>query len=425
MPESTMTPTPPQAIRPAAWRYLAFLLVVGVCLAGARLAWKTHLELSCWGAEWPHLSACGAMTGATPHERWQARVQRLSKEPGETQTLIEALVFAQDDSLTTSEQRSAMLKEAVDRAPQNVDVLRIQANSAIGASDWPVALSALTRLALYHNDPAASQMVAGLISRAGEDVSLQGALITSIETNPAWLDPVVFAAPRAEVPMAALLPLVQSVMSSPGHRLSPRTGQFLIERLNAEGWWEASHEIWRHLWQRFIPFVFNGDFEQTFVRGGFDWEVGDRDNDHRSGAMVDRTYRQSQRHSMRVRFTGKPIHSPIVWQYLMLPPGHYRLRIKSQTGSLHSDNGLSWQLLCPEDDTVLASISPRGGTAQQWQEDGVDVLIPEACGQPARLVLVPAASYESRTGMRGEALFDDITLSRLPAETDTAKESLP
>ncbi len=424
----TDTTAPPQyrpAARPAMWRYLAMVLVVAVSIAAGWLSWRSNLALSCWRDEWPNLPLCQAMTGTTPQDQLNARMRRLEAEPGETQTLIEALVFAQDANLATDAQRSQLLRMAIERAPQNVDVLRIQANHAITESKWPEALSALTRLSLHHADPSASEILAGLVIRAGEDTTLQSAMITAVEENPAWLEPVVFAAPRAEVPMAALLPLVQTAMAASEYRMPPKTGLFLVERLKAEGWWAASHEIWRHLWQRFIPFVFNGDFDQAFVRGGFDWEVGDAMNDHRSGAIVDRTYRQSQRHSMRIRFTGKPIQSPIAWQYLMLPPGTYRLQLKSQTGYLHSDRGLSWQLLCPEDGSILASIEPSPGIAQQWVDNATSFAVNEDCGQPARLMLVPRASYESRTGMRGEVLFDDITLTRLPDDAVSTKESQP
>mgnify|MGYP006174302781 CR=1 FL=1 len=59
--------------------------------------------------------------------------------------------------------------------------------------------------------------------------------------------------------------------------LSAPLGLYVIRQLKTEGLWLEAHAIWLRLWKRPLGYLFNGDFEQNFVAGGFDWEVIERD----------------------------------------------------------------------------------------------------------------------------------------------------
>ena len=165
---------------------------------------------------------------------------------------------------------------------------------------WPQALDPLIRLSRYHADAEATRTLAVLIAQSGNDAALMAALMAAAQADGGWLDRPLRAMPREKLPLASAMPLILALMDQKGDSaekrrgLTPALGQFVIAQLKREDRWMEAHAVWRHLWNRPLPLVFNGDFEQAFVRGGFDWEVADA-NDHRSGARINTVGRGAAR----------------------------------------------------------------------------------------------------------------------------------
>jgi hypothetical protein len=213
---------------------------------------------------------------------------------------------------------------------------------------------------------------------------------------------------RSSQPVGNAMPLILALMEEGG--LTPSLGQFLIGRLKSEGRWMEAHALWRHLWNRPLPLVFNGDFEQAFVRGGFDWEVADA-NDHRSGARVSTVGRSERGQVLQVEFTGKAIRPPVLRQDLLLLPGSYWLSGRMQSTDLRSEQGLAWVLSCAKDGPELARAPPLKATGRDWTSWRVAATMPADCaGFGARLALQTYAPYEAKTGQRGQVLFDDLQI---------------
>lgn len=65
-------------------------------------------------------------------------------------------------------------------------------------------------------------------------------------------------------------------------------GQCLIRGLKAEDQTLEADSFWRHLLNRPLGWVFNGDLKQSFARSGFEWEVADA-NSHRLSSRAPNT----------------------------------------------------------------------------------------------------------------------------------------
>ena len=190
-------------------------------------------------------------------------------------------------------------------------------------------------------------------------------------------------------------------------------GQFLMSRLKAECLWLEAHAIWLALWRQPVDLLFNGDFEQTPVSQGFDWEWR-QDDPGRAGAQIQLQGFGQRGQVLRVRLTGRPLEGPAVWQHILLPPGHYRLSGDYRSDHLRSEGGLVWVLRCADRDEEMARSPGLSSTGRQWQGFEMALTSDGRC-LGAMLALQPAMALESRTGLRGEMLFDQLRLERVSA----------
>ena len=113
---------------------------------------------------------------------------------------------------------------------------------------------------------------------------------------------------------------------------------------------------------------------------------------------------------LRVGFNGKSMQSPIVKQVLPLRPGRYTLSLSAQSTDLRSAEGLAWVFTCTVGGTELLRSAPVKATGRDWQKQTLNLVVPKGCGPAVTLSLQPQAAYEVTTGMRGEVVFDALTL---------------
>lgn len=405
----------PTAGTPAAVPITAMRALAGAALLAAALwlgwkAWDVNITMSCWKHEWPYLKVCEDIMGRTPEETVAKLQERLARNPGDSNALINLLIWANQPGGMPGLDAPALLAAAIKAAPQNSNVLRFQAYDALKKGHWAETLEPLTRLSLYHRDGGAAETIAAMVGQSGNDATLMATLMAATKADGAWLDRVLRAMPAAKVPMASALPFITQLMES--QQLTPTLGQFLITQLKREDLWMEAHAVWRHLWNRPLDLVFNGDFEQAFVRGGFDWEVADA-NDHRSGARIELIGRGSRGQVLKVEFTGKAIRPPMLRQDMLLFPGRYKLRGSMQSSDLRSEKGLAWVVTCAKDGRELGRTESLKTTGREWATWEAAITMPTDCsGFGARLALQPFAPYEAKTGLRGEALFDGLQLEK-------------
>lgn len=400
------TQSPPGPWSPARKGFTAALVLAALWLGWK--AWDVNTTMSCWKREWPQLALCEDANGRTLEEKVARLEQRLARNPGDTVALVALTVYAHRPDAPPHLDPAALLARARAVAPQQGDVLRLQAHGAMQAQRWTEALDALVRLSQYHGDAEATRTLAGLVNYARVNGEVGTALVAAAKADTGWLDRVLRALPAAQVPTVVAMPLIQQLVE---HKtLTPKLGLELIRQLKAEGQWLDAHALWMQLWNKPLPMLFNGDFEQPFVAGGFDWETPGG-NDHRAGAQVSLSGRKGRGQVLRVEFRGKALSTPVVRQILMLPPGRYRLTGEYQSTELRSEQGLAWVFSCAGSRGEIARAPSLRTTGRDWQRIDLALQVPPECGFGVSLGLQPQADFEARTGMRGEMLFDNFQLS--------------
>lgn len=405
---------------PARMGVFALLLVVALWLGWK--AWDVNITMSCWKNEWPNLPVCEEINGRTPQERVARLQERLAANPGDSQALVELTELAHRPETAAGLDAPALLAAAGQAAPQDVTVLQLQANEALRAQRWPDALDKLTRLSKHHHNADATRVLAELVALAAQppaQPTLQQALVDAVNADAGWLDRVLRAMPGAKLPLGSAMPLV-ALASAKEPGLSAPLGLYVIRQLKTEGLWLEAHAIWLRLWKRPLGYLFNGDFEQNFVAGGFDWEVIERDP-HRGGARIDLAGRRERGQVLRVAFTGRAMKTPLVRQHLLLPPGSYRFAGEFQSGDLRSERGLAWVFSCASDGRELARTAPLMAGGRTWQPLALSLEVPAECGLGVALALQTEAPFEARTGLRGEVVFDRFTLVQAPATQGTSQ----
>ncbi|HAX22540.1 MAG TPA: hypothetical protein DCY64_19935 [Hydrogenophaga sp.] len=397
------------------------LLVLAALWLGWK-AWDVNITMSCWKDEWPNLPVCEEINGRTPPERVARLQERLAANPGDSPALVELTELAHRPETAAGLDAPALLAAAGQAAPQDVTVLQLQANEALRAQRWPDALDKLTRLSQHHHNADATRVLAELVALAAQppaQPTLQQALVDAVGADAGWLDRVLRAMPGAKLPLGSAMPLV-ALASAKEPGLSAPLGLYVIRQLKTEGLWLEAHAIWLRLWKRPLGYLFNGDFEQNFVAGGFDWEVIERDP-HRGGARIDLAGRRERGQVLRVAFTGRAMKTPLVRQHLLLPPGSYRFAGEFQSGDLRSERGLAWVFSCASDGRELARTTPLMAGGRTWQPLAVSLEVPAECGLGVALALQTEAPFEAKTGLRGEVVFDRFTLVQAPANQGTSQ----
>ena len=390
-------------------RALAMVALLAGALWLGWKAWDVNITLSCWKDEWPNLPVCDEVLGRTPAEKVARLQARLAQNPGDSEARVALALWARAPDAPPGLDGEALLAQAAKAAPQDFSVLRLLSYDALDKENWPEAIDPLVRLALFHKDTASQRTLGLMISQAGSAPGLEQALLSAVRANGLWLDPVLRTMPKDKLPVASSVQLVSALMAQ--GQLTPALGQFVIRELKREGDWVDAHAVWRHLWRRKLPVVFNGDFEQAFVRDGFDWEVGDA-NDHRSGARVSLVPRAEHGQVLQVVFTGKAIRPPVLRQDMLLPPGRYRLSGTMMSKDLRSEQGLAWVVSCAADGRELGRSAALGVTGRTWQPWSTEITMPQDCaGLGARLTLQTFAPFEAKTGLRGEVWMDGITMA--------------
>lgn len=407
--------TPPTAngrLKPVTLAWLLLAVLASLWLGYQAL--KANLQHACREAQWPGFVRCEvASESLTQPEQVQRELTQLRKRvqdnPGDAWAMAEmARLTSLPDELLG--QRGAIILEAAALlAPNRTEILEQQMVRALARQDWTQSVPKLVLLATRHGDSEATRTLARLLSLAPQDADLTAALQSALKQDTHWLDKALLAMPAEKLPMAAVMPLVSTAALA--GQLKPATGLVVIRQLKLENRWLDAHAIWLQLWKRPLDLLFNGGFEQRFVKHGFDWEVSDESNP-RAGVQIERVGRGERGQVLQLRFTGRPLRLPIVHQDLMLPPGTYQLEGDYQSAELRSEAGLVWVLTCADSARELARTAPIGTTGREWRTLGLRLVVPGDCSG-AILALQPQTAFEARTGLRGDMLFDRMRLSRV------------
>ncbi len=420
---------------PRVWLTAAVLVSAVVWLSARSL--DVNLLLACQNGQWPLSESCagagalppdnGASEGvievppAQAAEVWQqvrAEVQslreRIARNPGDAWAVSALARFADLPAQTLGVDSGSLLAAATQVAPQHTLVQEQLARRALERSDWGEAVPALVRLSRHHGDQEATRTLARMLAVADQDPALLAALRQALQDDVRWFEAALRALPGLKLPVAPALPLVADLTTA-GALRAP-TGLLVIRQLKSEGLWLEAHAVWQGLWNRPVPLLFNGGFEQAFVRDGFDWVLAD-DNPQHSGVRAERMGQGERGQVMRLQFNSRPLRTPLLRQDMFVPAGQYRLEGEHRSLDLRSSGGLTWVLACANGGRELARSETLTQTGRDWRTTRLAVTVPTDC-PGVSLSLVPLAAFEARTGLQGEIWLDNLTL--LPVKRNTS-----
>lgn len=395
--------TAPGAARTGWLPWAGLGLGAGLALFLGWASVQRNFEAACDRREWPEFSSCPTGDAAVPVQVSRLRA-RIATNPGDSAAwLALALLTTQPGGVAPLDDLS-VLATASRLAGGERLLQRVLASRALERRQWPEAVGWLVILVQDHGDADAARVLAGLVPVTEAREALRAALAPGAT----WLEPVLGQLGAAKVPAVQAMPLVAQAL--PLKLVSPQAAQVLMRGLKAGGQWLEAHALWTALVGGSVPLIYNGDFEQGFIRDGFDWELRDAPPST-AGALVEQPLLGAQGRVLQVEFTGRPVALPVVRQSLVLLDGDYRFTGKYLAQRMRTEQGLIWTFTCARGGRELARTPPLLDTRGQWQPISVTITVPADCSGAVALQLQTQLGSEALSGLRGQMRFDAFRMT--------------
>ena len=310
--------------------------------------------------------------------------------------------------------RARTLSAAAFLAPTDPQVVRAAAAVAFSQGDVADTLNNLARLAVVSPNDRFEAFDA----------------LSKFVTHPAWQD---FAAARLKAGwnesdefLVALCnresttrySLAVATHFAKYRPLAPAASHCVENRAIASGQVQAAYQL-RLNGAKTLPsrigYVFNGDFELPPSGSAFDWAL-ESGGEYREGFVA--TIRPEMgsnnlSRALSVRFTRRPIRSPIARQILALPAARYQLSYLSKLAVPLTSNALVWTLTCVGSGASVVSekwsdTSEKGG----WTRHSVPFSVSDKCSGQL-LSLDPKSKLIALEGLQGTLLIDDVRVEKL------------
>ena len=298
-------------------------------------------------------------------------------------------------------------------APTDPQVIRAEAAFAFSQGDVRATLDSLARLAAL----------------SPRDRAVAFDALSKFVTHPAWQD---FAAARLKAgwnEADEFLIALCNRQSTTGYSLavathfaryrpiSPGALHCVERRAIASGQVQLAYQL-RLNGAKTLPsrigYVFNGDFELPPSGSAFDWAV-ESGGEYREGfvaAISPEMGSDQLTRVLNVRFTRRPIRSPIARQVLALPTAQYQLSYLSKLAVPMAEKALVWTLTCVDSGTSVivekwSDASEKGG----WTRHSVPFVVSDKC--PGQLLsLDPKSKLVALEGLQGTLLIDDVRVEK-------------
>lgn len=295
----------------------------------------------------------------------------------------------------------------------------------------PQIVRAATRLAFLQGDvPATLHNLAKLAVVAPLERFEAFEALSKFVTHPAWQDFVEARLKAGWNDSDEFLTALCNRASTTGyslfvatqfakyHPIAPGASHCVERRAIASGQVQAGYQL-RLNGAKTLPsrigYVFNGDFESMPSGSPFDWTV-EPGGEYREGfvaAIRPEIGSGNASRILSVRFTRRPLRSPIAHQILALPAARYQLSYLNSLTAPAPENAVAWKLTC------IASGAPLivekwsdAGVGDRWVRRSVTFVISEQC--PGQLLsLDPTSKLIALEGLRGTLLIDDIRVEKL------------
>ena len=390
---------------------LRVLVVLAATVGSMALAWfalPRNIDRACEAAEWPNLSSC-PVPPQDKAQQVQSLRERASRNPGDSTSYLALAVLATQPPGIQPLNEEAVFATAEQLAPHDPMLRRVLATNALAQEQWAPAVKWLVQLVEKDRDGVAAIRLAGLLTRA------QSREIVLAEMKPGsqWVAPVLAAMPAATVPLQEALPFISAALTN--GLISSDQGLALVSQLKAGRRWLEAQALWLRLLGQPTALVYNGDFEQGFLKGGFDWEPAGAPA-WRSGVVLSQPAMEGAKgRVLALSFNHRPLMVPVIAQTLVLFPGPYRFSGRYMSRRLRAGAGLVWTAACTEGGVELARTPALLDTGGAWQELAMTLDVPEACGA-VQLQLRTQVASDALAGLHGDAYFDEFRL-RVPSTT--------
>lgn len=310
--------------------------------------------------------------------------------------------------------RTRTLSAAAFLAPTDPQVVRAAAALAFSQGDIVGTLNNLAKLAVVSPNDRFEAFDA----------------LSKFVTHPAWQD---FAAARLKAgwnesdeflvalcnrPSTTRYSLAVATHFARYRPIAPGASHCVENRAIASGQVQAAYQL-RLNGAKTLPsrigYVFNGDFELPPSGSAFDWAV-ESGGEYREGfvaAIRPEIGSDKLSRVLSVRFTRRPIRSPIARQILALPPARYQLSYLSKVAVSMAENAHVWTLTCVGSGTSVIiekwiDTIEKGG----WLRHSVPFAVSDKC--PGQLLsLDPRSKLVALEGLQGTLFIDDVRVEKL------------
>jgi hypothetical protein len=353
--------------------------------------------------------------------------------PAETAEQIRAWaeVALLNDPLNARARR--ILGQLADSAADEEGAAKLMQAAARGSLHESLALYWLMRRSFGRSDYAAAVTYADTLLRTRpqfinyvmptlaemvENADANGEVKKLLVNNPPWRARFFSALLNSISDARTPLDLLLSIKDTP----TPPTAADVRGYLNLlikHKFYELAH----FSWQQFLPpeqlnstgFPFNGSFETAPSGMPFDWVIVPG-----TGVTIDIAARPEQdgQRALFIEFGHGRVEFRGVTQFVMLPPGTYRLEGKSM-GQIVGRRGLEWRITCAGGGTVPIGKSVMfTGVTPAWKEFEFAFTVPNEDCPAQHLRLELSARSASEQFVSGSAWFDELRVLRAPESED-------
>lgn len=293
---------------------------------------------------------------------------------------------------------------AARRDPRDLRVRAWLADVHMRSGDYPEALEQIDAVLRLSRD--ARKVLPPLMVQWSDDPGFAEALVTVLRSRPEWRRDMDKAL-RENILRPGASAVFAGLDASGG--IDDKEAARWIESLLHAGNWGLAYSFWAGRLDLApgepLPMLYNGGFEQAPTQQGFDWRT-----ERRSGTYTEFGPAEgANRDAAHLVFHGRPVAYANLEQAMVLPPGRYRLSMRTKAVALRTDQGLRWSLTCHGRSRPQATGERLDGSFE-WREEVLEFEIPtEQCPGQWLRIENPAPRGTARM-VSGELWIDDMTL---------------
>ena len=268
---------------------------------------------------------------------------------------------------------------------------------------------------LLRTIPDLARYVVPVLAHFADDKKSAAAVEAVLNTNPPWRNLFFRLLPESVADARTPLKLLVALKSSPNPPAIEDVNRYL-ELLIGHKYYDLAY----YTWLQFIPLqemreaglLFNGSFELPPSGMPFDWSIKQG-----SGVTIDIVPRPDAptQHALSIDFLYGRVDYHSVTELVVLPPGMYRFASR-YSGKIVGPRGMKWRVICANDaHTRLGESQMISDTASAWKRSEFTFTVPPTDCRAQDVQLDLDARMASEQIVSGSLLFDDLSISHIPA----------